>query len=573
MIAWWPHWFRPAWLLLLPLLGGLLWQLWHREKRSGRWELILPVAFHAALLRGGRGRASRAPLIALGLAWLLALLALLGPSWQRVEQTSRTPLDPLVVLLQLTPDMLAADTPPNRLEQARRKVMDLLQARGDVQTAIVVYAGSAHTLVPLSDDLITSRNLLDALRPSIMPEGGQRADLAVQQGLKLLHGADLGEGRLLWIGSALSDAERQGMRQALRGHATPLLMLGIGTAEGAPVAQEKGGFLKDDNGAILVPRLDSASLSAFANEVGGRFHTARVDDQDLHELGLFDSPRALRASGHLVRLDSWQDQGYWLLLPLLLIAACAGRRGWLFCLPLLMVLTPRPAMAFDLQDLWLRRDQQGASLLQQQRPAEAARRFDQRQWKGVALYRAGDYLGAARHFAEGDSATDHYNRGNALAMNGDLAAAIDAYDQALERQPQLQAALDNRALLQRLLEQQQRDAAQAQAEAANAEQAQEAQAPATSPPPPQTSAQGNDEDGDPSQGPAQPPSGNSAQRHDAPPGDDEVTRPPKRPADTAMTGERRQALEQWLRQIPDDPGELLRRKFWYEQQQRQDKHP
>ena len=100
----WPHWFRPEWLLILPLLGWLLWQRWHREKRAGRWQKILPPAFHRVLLSGGSGRSSKLPWIALGLGWLLALLALLGPSWQRVEQSSQKPEDPLVVMLELTPE-------------------------------------------------------------------------------------------------------------------------------------------------------------------------------------------------------------------------------------------------------------------------------------------------------------------------------------------------------------------------------------------------------------------------------------------------------------------------------------
>ncbi|MGH8333428.1 MAG: hypothetical protein ACRER3_07860, partial [Pseudomonas fluorescens] len=53
-------------------------------------------------------------------------------------------------------------------------------------------------------------------------------------------------------------------------------------------------------------------------------------------------------------------------------------------------------------------------------------------------------------------------------------------------------------------------------------------------------------------------------------GNEDSTRPPMRPASDSIDGERRQALEQWLRKIPDDPAELLRRKFWYEQQQHQD---
>jgi Ca-activated chloride channel family protein len=574
MSALWPYWFRPWWLLLLPVLGWLLWQLWHRKKRAGRWQMILPPAFHAALLSGGSGRDSKLPWIALGLAWLLTVLALLGPGWQRVEQTSQKPADPLVVVLELTPEMLATDVMPNRLEQARRKLFDLLQIRSDAQTAIVVYAGSAHTLVPLSDDLSTSRNLLDALKPSLMPEAGHRADLAVTKALALLEQAALGDGRILLIGSSLTEQEQLGIRHALNGKSTQFLMLGIGTAEGSPITQEDGSFLKDEQGAILVPRLDEPGLKSFANDLDGGFRQARLDDSDLHALGLFDGPRHLRNDGQTLRLDTWADQGYWLLLPLLLLAACAGRRGWLLCLPLLLAL-PQPSYAFDLVDLWLRPDQQGVHLLKQKRPAEAARRFEDHQWQGVALYEAADYARAAERFAEGNDAHAHYNRGNALAKSGELEAALDAYEQALERQPDLRPALTNKALVEELLKQKNSSPApEPDPSASDEPQAMQQQTP------PGVSSLSS-ENGEP-QAQEPPADSNTAQPPVSPPrpganevpgselGDEQHTTPPLRPATDSIEGEQRQALEQWLRQIPDDPGELLRRKFWYEQQQHQD---
>jgi Ca-activated chloride channel family protein len=576
MITFWPHLLRPWWLLLLPLLGWLLWQLWHRQKRAGRWQMILPVAFHAVLLGGGGGRDSKLPWVALGLAWTLAVLALLGPSWQHVEQTSQKPADPLVVLLELTPEMLATDTPPTRLEQARRKLLDLLQSRSDSQTAIIVYAGSAHTLVPLSDDLATSRNLLDALKPSIMPEAGHRADLAVKKALALLKQSAQGQGRLLLIGSSLSEQERQGIREALSRQSPPLLILGVGTADGAPVMQEKGGFLRDPQGAILLPRLDSPSLKDFASQIDGRYRQARLDDSDLRGLGLFDSPQSLRSDGQTVHLDSWDDQGPWLLLPLLLLAACAGRRGWLLCLPLLFML-PQPSYAFEFNDLWLRPDQQGQRLLEQGQPAEAAQHFKDSQWQGLALYQAGDYASAAQRFAEGNNAADHYNRGNALAKAGELDAALDAYEQALERQPDLQPALKNKALVERLLEQDKQQQASNPSkpddskkddigESPHAGAATSTQNPSQPLPPSGDDSSANNNTV--TSNPNSPAGGNDVPGSQL--GDENTTRPPIKPADTALDGERRQALEQWLRQIPDDPGELLRRKFWYEQQQLQE---
>lgn len=586
MSALWPHWLRPFWLLLLPLLLWLLWRLWHRQLRIGRWQMLLPPAFHAALLSAGSGRRGRLRWVVLGLAWLLAWLALLGPSWQRLEQPERKPVAPLVAILELTPQMLAGDLAPTRLEQARRKLHDLLEARRDSQTALVVYAGSAHTLVPLSDDLATSANLLDALKPSIMPEPGQRADLAVQRALQLLDQGASGRGRLLLICGDLSDAERSGIAAALDGRNERLDILGVGSAEGAPIVSEDGGFLKDADGAILLPRLDADSLREFAQNLGGAYRTVRPGDDDLRQLGLLRLPAALSATGENTRLEHWSDQGHWLLLPLLLLAACAGRRGWLFGLALLIL--PPSGQAFELDDLWLRPDQQGQRLLDAQRPAEAAQRFEDPQRQGLALYLAGDYAAAAERFALDDSAVGHYNRGNALARAEQFEAALDAYDQALERQPELAAAQANKALIEALLRQRQanppatdesanQSAAQQPQDSASGAQAgtdSDAQPAAGSPSAAGASAgpagsaeagQGSEQSPAPGSVAADPASTAAGENTATAAGSDPGASASEAPDETEV--ERRQAREQWLRQIPDDPGELLRRKFWYEQQQ------
>ncbi|WP_349616605.1 VWA domain-containing protein [Azotobacter salinestris] len=576
----WPHWLRPEWLLLLPLLAWLLWRLWHRERRAGRWELLLPPAFHAALLGARAGRGNRLPWIALGLAWLLALVALLGPSWQRIEQLPLKRADPLVVLLELTPSMLAGDLAPNRLALARHKLLDLLEARQEAQTAVVVYAGSAHTLVPLSDDLETTRNLLDALAPPIMPVAGRRADLAVARGLALLEQGARGRGQLLLIGSELDERERQGIARALGGDGERLAILGIGSPGGAPIAQEDGSFLKDEQGAILLARLDSAGLARFAESLGGRYQSVSLDDRDLRRLGLLQGPQLLREGDETARLDAWADQGHWLLLPLLLLAACAGRRGWLLALPLLLGL-PQPGQAFEFTDLWLRPDQQGRALLQAGRPDDAARRFEDSQWQGLALYQAGDYAAAAERFALGRGAAAHYNRGNALARAGELEAALDAYERALELQPALEPALHNKALVEELLRQRQQQGQQPEAEGTGEQQ----QAQSGQDGPSGQSGGQNDsqadaaapqasEDAGPDDATAQPGARGSAQGEAQATGD---AAPEADPIATAapepFADEHRQALEQWLRQIPDNPGELLRRKFWYEQQQHREASP
>ncbi|WP_313088982.1 VWA domain-containing protein [Pseudomonas sp.] len=570
-----PHLLRPGWLLLLPVPIWLLWMLWHRQRQIGRWQRLLPEAFHSVLLTRGRLRTSRRPWIVLGTAWLLAGLALLGPSWQHAEQPGLSRTDPLVVLLDTTPAMLAADASPNRLAKAKRKILDLLQARPDAQTAVVAFAGSAHTLVPLSNDIATTQNLLDALQPELMPEPGRRADLAVARGLELLAQGANGRGRLLLIGSELSPAERDAISTALAASDQRLLVLGVGTEQGAPITREDGSFFKDAQGAILIPRLDEHALRQFAEQVGGRYQRARLDDADLKALGLLRSEGPLRQSQDTTRLETWLDQGYWLLLPLLLLASTAGRRGWLLCLPLLMGL-PQPASAFDLQDLWLNHNQQGKRLLEAQHPAEAAQRFDDPRWQGYARYQAGDFAGAAEQFAKGDSAADHYNRGNALARDERLEAAIEAYEQALDLDPELDVARRNKTTVETLLRDRQQQAAQAaEPDAQDAKPDEDVRSeprPTTGgtaeKPAPPSRARDADQPAGGQDAPQQ--RANEPQAPAEPEQSDSTDATLVQADEGSLDPETGQALEQWLRRIPDNPGELLRRKFLYEQRKRQE---
>jgi Ca-activated chloride channel family protein len=573
MIELLPHLLRPFWLLIVPLPIWLLWRLWHRQRQIGRWQRLLPEAFHAALLTRGKLRNSRRPWLVLGSAWLLACLALLGPSWQHVEQPSLSRADPLVVLLDTTSTMLATDVRPNRLEQAKHKVLDLLQARQDAQTAVVAFAGSAHTLVPLSNDIATTQNLLDVLQPDLMPEPGHRADLAVAHGIELLERGANGRGRLLLIGSSLSEQERTAIRTLFDDSPMQLLILGIGTEQGAPIAQEDGRFLMDDKGAILIPRLDDGALRRFAAEVGGRYQQARLDDADFDALGLLARNGEQVSKDDITRLNAWLDQGHWLLLPLLLLAACAGRRGWLFCLPLI-VFMPQPASALSMQDLWLRPDQQGMRLLESQRPAEAAARFDNPQWQGYARYQAGDYAGAAEQFAKGDTAADHYNRGNALARNQELEAAIEAYDQALELDPELESARRNKAAVEDILRQQKAQQEQSaddqSSQDAPPDAGQTEQRPSTGDSavtqPQATEPPTQDEPGQSNEGTSEA----TAETPTDPGEQNETGEPLSQAGEAAFDPEQEQAMNQWLRKIPDNPGELLRRKFLYEQRKRQE---
>lgn len=601
----WPHFERPYLLLLLIPVALIGWYQWRHAKRLGQWQSLLPVALHPWLLSGRDVRPSRLPKALLAIAWLLAVLALSGPSWEKLEQPSYRSSDALVIVLDASQFMLASDVQPNRLAHAKRKIMDLLESRDDALTGIVVYAGSSHTLVPLSNDLGTARNLLDAVKPDIMPLAGQRADLGVARAVQLLEQGGRPQGRILLLTSAISADAEQALSEQTDSYAGRLSILGFGTAEGAPIPLSDGSLLKDQQGRIVLPRTDSAQLAQQAAAIDAGFSMATLDNRDIDALGL--NPRQLGYQrSQEQRLNRWHDQGYWLLLPLVLLAASAARRGWLMALLLCFTLPlPQQANAFGWDDLWLRPDQQGERLLNQQQAAAAASTFADLAWRAEALYQAGDYQAAAKLWAGQDGANADYNRGNALAKAGELSAALAAYDEALDLDPGLSQAADNRALVEALLKQQE----QQQSEQNDAKDGQPADGQN-----PNDSAQGQsaNQQGQPQPDASQPSKASGAGNNNAPnaqpaggagsgdtPSDSKdspatandnraestahnaaqaIDNSPSEAADPSadigLAGiealpdfEREAALELWLKQIPDEPSELLRRKFWYQQQQ------
>lgn len=562
MNEWMPHFARPAWLLLLLPLAWLFWQLWKQRRRVGQWPQLLPAVFHPWLLVEGMPPRRR-PWLLLAMAWVLAVLALSGPGWQRMGTVSQTQGEALVILLDMSPDLYATDLPPSRLAQVRRTLHDLITARIGLPTALVAYAGSAHVVVPLADDPATTFNLLNSLTPELMPLPGRRADLAVQQAVQLLKQGAAGHGRLLLLTSHLDEREITGIHATLEENPLIMDVLGVGTEMGAPVPDEHGGFMREANGAIRLARVETAALLAVASAHSGRY--ASLDAR-------YEIPPALLShteQGERL-LPLREDQGHWFLLPLAVLAAFGARRGWL--LALAFFITPPPSHAFEFQDLWLRADQQGIRFLQAQQPLEAAQRFQDVHWKAVALYQAGDYASAARLFASDDSAAGHYNRGNALAMNGELDAALSAYNQALRHDPQFAAASLNRQRVEERLRQQFREQ-QAQNDAPKHKAAQTAD---TSAPLGAGAHAGNNNATNTSATPDTDatPTDLSTPRYASAEAQDDDSNSSSAPPPNGIEFdpralERQQALEQWLRQIPDEPSELLRQKFRYDLQQQE----
>ena len=417
------HFLRPQWLWALLALPLLAWA-WHRHRlRDSAWRGAVDAHLLPHLLDRGESRRGIAALCVLLSGLSLGVLALAGPSWRHGDQPLLQGEAPLVVALDMSSAMLASDLPPSRLLQARAKLATLLRQRSGGQVGLVVFAGDAYTVAPLTRDAGNVTLFLDSLAPDVMPVDGDNAARGIEQSMRLLRQAGFTGGEILLIGShadaaaraAAADAKRAGYRVSA---------LGLGSSAGTAYRTAQG--------AIARTRLDAASLRALASAGGGRYETLTAGAADLDALGVLDVQASERdALGG--KAATWRDDGYWLLLPLMLLALFAFRRGGGVAVLLLCACLPwHAALAADEGTLWRRADQVRHERMQ----------------AGAEAYRGDDYKAAADAWRALPGADADYNRGNALAKAGRYEDAIAAYDEALRQQPGMADAKANRAMVE-----------------------------------------------------------------------------------------------------------------------------
>jgi Ca-activated chloride channel family protein len=587
------HFLRPLWLLLLPVGAWLIWQLLRGRAEGGGWRSIVEPALRAHVLAEPASLSdSRAALAAALAAWLVSIVALAGPTWERLPVPAFRSDEALVVALDLSRSMDAGDVEPSRLARAKLKLLDLLERRAAGQTALVVFSTHAFTVTPLTTDTRTISSLVSAVDTDIMPTQGGSLAAGLERAAMLLDQTGLREGDVLLItDSEVTERDLDAARELAR-DGYRVSVLAVGTDQGAPIPRAEGGFVTDDAGTVVVPQLDAASLQRLAAAGGGRYAALASSDRDLDTL--FPARLAVPldaaldasvddAGGEQYEADVWLDRGVVLAALLLPLLALCFRRGWI-AVWLLVVLVPLPrAHALEWQDLWQRPDQRGSKALEAQEAERAAELFESPEWRSAAQYRAGQFEASAASLANVDSPLGHYNRGNALAKTGLLPAAIASYDRALELDPSNEDARYNRDLLKQYLEdnpQQQPPPDQGQGEQGQQGDSDSSQNQSGE----QQEGQGGDEqqgeqgeqgesgesqatEGDDAQNEGEP------QAEDSPEQDANAGEQAADEAEAATAGPEEveqwaseQAAEQWLRRVPQDPGGLLRRKFLYQYQ-------
>jgi Ca-activated chloride channel homolog len=416
------HLLRPLWLLaLIPVAAIFAMLLWRQNPRAQWGGVIAPHLLQHLVVQPGQGRGVN-PLYLVTAGLVLGTVALSGPTWRRELPPFVEDKAPLMIVLALSTSMNQADVAPTRLERAKQKISDLLSARAGARSGLIAYAGTAHLVMPLTDDRSVIEPFLAALATGLMPEDGKNAASAVSLATQFL-AAEPVAGTILVVADDLDDAA---IRQAAGRNGVAMLKV-------APSQSGDGMGLGSD---IVRVSVDGSDIQAIERRIETRFQAAQGDAFGMQ----------------------WRDEGYWLLLPLALLCLLWFRRGstvaW--AVALVVTLHPWPATAQEqphrFADLWLTPDQQGRIAFDRGEYSTAAQRFADPMWRGIAAYRALDFLTAAQEFRKVETVEGRFALGNAEAQNHAWEKSIKAYDEVLKAQPGHPAAKANRAIVVALFE-------------------------------------------------------------------------------------------------------------------------
>jgi len=595
------HFLRPLWLLAVPLVWWMVFLLRKKWWQKGDWDgEVEPHLLEFLATSHSQHKRKLLPWV-MCLAGTLLLLSLAGPAWQKKPQPLIKKSQARVLVLDLSFSMLASDVKPTRIDRVRFKLEDLLNNFSEGETALVGYAGEAFVISPLTHDANTISSLLPGLHPNIMPVPGSRADLGVELASDLLSRSIGSQGHIILVTDGIEESEISAVKNA--SGANEFSILAVGTKAGSPIALKAGGFLKDRNGAIVIPKLNLKPLRKLANQVNGELTLLSPDDRDVNQIIAAETSEGSYTEDEQQRTsDKWNEEGPWLLLIVLPLTALLFRRGILFSIGLIILpaffALPDTVRAFSWDDLWLRPDQQATELFYQGETDYASKLFEDNEWKATAAYRSGEFEKAAEQFAKQDNTRANFNRGNALAFTGRLQDAIDAYEKVLSDDPQHKDAKFNKKLVEDLLKTQnksqqnkQQQGQQNNKQDQSSESTESQQKPGTEQDKNQSAEkkdsgeqQHEEEHGknnqkgkeDQNEGSKKDQNKNQAdvdknenKSSDSP--EQQKIASNSNPDLSPEDRSKQQKLEQWLRKIPDDPGRLLRNKMKREYQRRDKK--
>ncbi len=563
------HFLRPEWLWLLLLIIPLVVLLFFKTKEKEGWRQNIAKHLLPYLIIPG-DKISKWPKIFLLLASIIMLIAIAGPSWEKIDKPGIQTKAALVIALDLSRSMLVEDIQPNRLERAKQKISDLLKEKPGTRTALLGFAGTAHVVLHFTTDYNAINYQLESLSPKVMPVQGTDLKGAIILADSLLVPVEAFS-TILVISDGMEISDIEYLKSSQPGRKNKIEFMALGTPSGGLIPLGKGKYQKDKSGRNVTAALDVQALKELVSIPNINVTTVTLDNSDVRIIADNIRRSLFFTKDQKLAEDDWADGGKWLLFPLILIALFWFRRGWMvqWLFSILFLITgctgenSMKEETINLQpdkiqfaDLWFTKDQQGQRLFAKGDFLKAAQKYEDLMWRGVSYYHAAEFDKAKSVFALLNSPQGYYNLGMAYAATGNLLAAKEAFIQALVLYPGYEEARQNLEEIENLIPKKKKMELQEIYDTDSKQQKQSQELDQ------KEDKKGEEEQQDGKDEIAQPDESGLAQQNDK----EDMMFFDK---DIPLTKEK--ALDIVLRQMSSDPAVFLKRKFLYQYYKLEDK--
>lgn len=376
------------------------------------------------------------------------IVAMSGPSWKLIDKPSTKTKSTFYIILDLSQSMLAKDLQPNRLERAKFKIKDLFKENPHSSTGLIVYSGTAHLVVPATNDYSIIEEYLNALSPEILYYKGSNLSLAIT----LADSITQKESPLSLF--VLTDTptlkEYNAVIEFSENEKHHTFIMPLATIAGASVPAFRGrGILKDKQGKNVYSKLNPSVLKKLSSIENCDVVPMVLDNTDVKLIAekvkkqkeFFEDEK---------NEEDWQDSGV-LLMPIILILGLFWFRKGFKVLPVILLFFTSCENINTFDDLWYTKDFQGQLLEEKSEFNDAGHTYAEHIRKGSAFYKDGNYSLAIEQFSSDTTAIASYNLGLSYMQTGNYADAMNAFDDAYSKDSTLTNANKTKQLLQNWL--------------------------------------------------------------------------------------------------------------------------
>jgi Ca-activated chloride channel family protein len=220
------------------------------------------------------------------LSFLFLVLAVADPQiGSKMEEEKRKAAD-LMILLDVSNSMLSQDMVPNRLENAKRAIAQLIDNLHGDRIGMVVFAGEAFVQLPMTTDYSAAKLFLNTINTNMVPTQGTAIGAAIDLGMKSFDFKD-GTGKAMIIITDGENHEDDAVASAKNaaGQDVMINVVGIGSSEGAPIPIYQGnkqvGFHTDSAGHTVISKLNEDMGKEIASAGNGAYVRATNSNSGL----------------------------------------------------------------------------------------------------------------------------------------------------------------------------------------------------------------------------------------------------------------------------------------------------